>query len=114
MFGLKSFTRWIRHLVPGARPNRTIRGRKRPFHLFVEQLEDRAVPAAVLNVTLQAADPTLYSFSSPATQPALFGQQSNPIAGATFSTSVSSLAPSQVTLGQIVPFELRVTNTGTT
>jgi hypothetical protein len=57
-------------------------------------------------IDFSAADPLLY----PGTFPELIstlptGRASNPMVGATDSSSVESLAPANLALGQIVPFE---------
>jgi hypothetical protein len=89
----------------------------------VEALEDRWVPASIV---YQAADPTLYTHIvqgtsaftnlTPPTGTLTAAQNTtlqnaglNPI----FSQSVSSLAPAQMSLGQIVPFFFDVTSTST-
>src|SRR5262249_55307862 len=59
------------------------------------------------------ANPTLYPFLTTSTQASILGgAAANPISGATFDTGVSSLEPSQVVLGQIVPFEFLATANG--
>ncbi len=67
-------------------------------------------------IDFSAADPVLYSrllFDQIDTLPS--GRDSDPLSGAADSTSVESLAPEYLALGQIVPFEFRISvdNAGT-
>jgi hypothetical protein len=61
-------------------------------------------------INSRAADPVTYDSVFPAFQscPA-GGQASEPIPGAQYATGVNSLTPSTMVLGEIVPFEFRVT-----
>lgn len=60
-------------------------------------------------INARAADPTTYSAVFPAfTSCPGGGAASDPIAGAQYSTGVNSLTPSTMVLGEIVPFEFRI------
>lgn len=60
-------------------------------------------------IDFSAADPNLYDRLFPEQISALpIGRKSNPLSGAADSTSVESLAPKNLALGQIVPFEFRI------
>src|SRR5262245_56482443 len=71
--------------------------------------------AGSYSLTFKASDPTTYSRPMPSsvTCPS-GGRGSSPIVGADYGTSVTSLNPQDLGLGQIVPFQMRVKVTGST
>ena len=94
------------------RPTTKIRKRRRTFPQ-VEQLEDRVLLAAPLGghylLNFHSSDPTLYSPDTPLTlAPVPNGFATNPIPGADWATLITSLAPDDLTLGQIIPFMVLV------
>ena len=65
------------------------------------------------SINFKAADPTLYTHLVPGSLPCPAGaRQNNPLAGAQFGTGVESLAPADMTLGQVVPFEFQISAGG--
>lgn len=69
--------------------------------------------AGSYSLTFRSYDPTYYDFKLPSSYPTLpSGRAQDPMPGANSAQTLASLNPSNLALGQIVPFEIKITVNG--